>query len=94
MAWIYFVEGKLKESKTYFEQIRTWLAALMNLGHIALIENRNEEARALYQESLEEWEDKEAFFVDMESDYQYLKKHGNIERKTYDEILTKLRNVS
>jgi tetratricopeptide (TPR) repeat protein len=64
----------------------------MNLGHINLLRGFQEKAMEWYRTSLALWEDKEAFFQGMESDFKDLEMaHHGISRAAYDKMLQKLR---
>ncbi len=92
IGWIYFVDGKIKEAKPYFEKSTSTPESLMNLGHIALIENNKEEAINLYKQSLSKFEDKNIFFEGMEDDFQYLEKQG-INKEVYQKIIEDLKQI-
>ncbi|MBK6949782.1 MAG: tetratricopeptide repeat protein [Haliscomenobacter sp.] len=64
----------------------------MNLGHINLLRGFQEKAMEWYRTSLALWEDKEAFFQGMESDFKDLEMaHHGISRAAYAQMLQELR---
>jgi len=90
IGWTHFTQGQWAQAKSYFEQVPHIPNALMSLGHIAMIDEDQEKALKLYQQSFAIFEDKSEFFGDMEQDYRYLEAQG-IQRQVFDQILTQFR---
>ncbi|OJJ18580.1 hypothetical protein BKI52_23500 [marine bacterium AO1-C] len=91
IGWTYFTQGQWIQAKSYFEQVPHIPNALMSLGHIAMIEQNQEAALELYQQSFTIFEDKQAFFSDMEQDYQYLEAQG-IQRSVFEQVLAQFQS--
>ncbi len=72
IGWTYLLDRQLANAKTYFNQILNNQYALMNLGHISFLEAQPENALKFYQQSLVHYPNKQDFFQDLKSDYQYL----------------------
>jgi hypothetical protein len=62
----------------------------MNLGHIRLWQGRQQEALALYAQSLESMKNKEMFFAGMEDDFHYIAPHG-VSTAVFEEVIAKLK---
>jgi tetratricopeptide (TPR) repeat protein len=77
LGWIYLKLGNLEEAlKTL---LKAWdfskhklEQAPMNLGHVFLLQGNHEKAIKWYQTSLSLWNNREAFFQGMESDFSDL----------------------
>jgi hypothetical protein len=62
----------------------------MNLGHISLIEKKEEQATERYKQSLLNFPNKDVFFKGMEDDFRHLEKQG-VSKDLYQEIIEKLK---
>lgn len=94
MGYVYLVMGNISEAKAHLEKAQEISAKpndaiLVNLGHIALIENKPKEAIILYQQALN-YANPNVFFSGIESDFPHLQKQG-ISREKFDEIVAMLK---
>lgn len=90
VGWAYFIQGKFLEAEKYFVQATTNNFALANLGHIRLYQQKEEEALALYRQSLAMYENKEVFFELVQNHFQYLQPYG-VSEAQFQAILAALR---
>ena len=92
IGWCYFVLGNFEEAEKYFKislKLKEEEHTFMNLGHIYLCKENHVKAINYYFKSIKLWENKDQFFSDFDSDYEYLKKHG-ISKEKYAEIKNEL----
>jgi len=101
LGWIYLSMNELSEAETALQ--KSWELsghnhshALMNLGHIQLLQGEKEQAIAVYGNSIilyKNYKNKEEFFKDMQSDYTDLQMevHG-ITPESYEAILQQLKD--
>ena len=94
LGWLYFILKDKDNAKQYFEREvqvnEDHDAALMNLGHIALIEGSREQAMDLYRQSIAKFPNKQNFFAGFEDDWQYMEAYG-VDKEVYFGILEDLK---
>lgn len=93
LGWLYFTLLQKDRAKTCFLQeleIHEEPHALMNLGHIILIEGKREEAVAYYKNSIETFPDNTGFFAGFQEDWHYMQQYG-VDENAYWQVFQTLK---
>lgn len=93
LGYVFFASGKIMQAEIPLKNsisLGSKDFANMNLGHVRLGQNQEEEALKCYLKSINSFSDENSFWRDMNDDLQYLKQYG-ITDDYYQSVIEKLR---
>lgn len=92
LGWIYFVLGELEKANQKFgmaiaQKAEFGKQSLMNYAHTSWCLGNVERAEEYYLKSLMDFADIDDFCIDMESDFEFVNRWGNITREQYQGMI-------